>query len=669
LDNKEFAMKCWSLFKCIITTTFLVAAMAAFVEVGSAQSLKDRLKKAVEDAKNPQQQQQQQQKNPGQPSQQPKPATSDTNAPATSSQATSKPQPSGALATLPGSPAKIDSVLLVNGEPGLRFALSSHGGHLAAVTSKGSRVVMTEDGVEGPRFDEILPVDGASGAGWVHFNSDGSHYGYVGRSGQEYVVMMDQTEVGRGPISNGVIKAFGFTPGGKHLYYVTFVNDSSRTHSHLVVDGKAGPESNEIIQPLFSPDGEHHAYVLQIYPLSGQRSWALIVDGKRAAYQASPIGFTGDSAHLFTQVQNAGTVSELVDGKEFMKAQNVRLFLAPVGNAFVAVVRQGIPTQGGGDFVVIGTQKVMGSDCTGTAGISKVVWSEDGKHWAALCQATNNSWWVMADGKKGLDYQTVSDVAFNSEGKPVYVAANGTKRYMVVGDKESAGYATIIQPLFNGAFAPGVIRGKQVGFIGSTISGSADLSVVVGDNKPIVHKNAAALMLSPDGSRFAFTSTEGGVNVDGVDDGTAVADYQYLPEDSARFGGPVGKLLFSPDSKHIFHFGRLTTADTFGVVIDGKFFPVGRGIPSVPTFTPDSKHIFWVDREEGNSSVVYLDGKPATRIQFNQSQIGGWWDMGADGVLTVITQDGDAMKRLRITPPEDSSVDTLVAAAKPLPKK
>jgi hypothetical protein len=89
-----------------------------------------------------------------------------------------------------------------------------------------------------------------------------------------------------------------------------------------------------------------------------------------------------------------------------------------------------------------------------------------------------------------------------------------------------------------------------------------------------------------------------------------------------------------------------------------------------PTFTPDGKHLFWMAQDpRGGPLRVYADG-----LSCAQLASGGYllpsstrtWEMGEDGVLTVLGQDGEKMKRLRITASPDTSVETMLAAsAKP----
>ncbi|HEU5218756.1 MAG TPA: hypothetical protein VFU23_08850 [Gemmatimonadales bacterium] len=42
----------------------------------------------------------------------------------------------------------------------------------------------------------------------------------------------------------------------------------------------------------------------------------------------------------------------------------------------------------------------------------------------------------------------------------------------------------------------------------------------------------------------------------------------------------------------------------------------------------------------------------------------GWWDVGADGALTVVAPDQGSLKRIRITPGSSTSVETLLPRAK-----
>jgi len=161
------------------------------------------------------------------------------------------------------------------------------------------------------------------------------------------------------------------------------------------------------------------------------------------------------------------------------------------------------------------------------------------------------------------------------------------------------------------------------------------------------------------------------VNLDGTDIGTTAVEFQRPSKDNGQ-GSPRGYLVFSPDGTHLAFFTRHPQTTEFGVVIDGKFLAGGRGLTSNLQFTPDGKHLVWIDRMEGNLLAVYIDGKVAA--QYDPGAASPWgqsgnFEIAADGVISAITQDGDTMKRIRITPPADSSVDTLAGAAKALPKK
>ena len=121
------------------------------------------------------------------------------------------------------------------------------------------------------------------------------------------------------------------------------------------------------------------------------------------------------------------------------------------------------------------------------------------------------------------------------------------------------------------------------------------------------------------------------------------------------------EFVFSPDSKHVAYFGRQQNG-TYGIFVDGKFTAMPGTYPMNPTFTPDSRHLIWMDRPGGPAQVVYVDGRPALELVSNSSltTMPGTWEMGADGTLSVVGQSGDSLKRYRITPGADTSIDLLV---------
>ena len=146
-------------------------------------------------------------------------------------------------------------------------------------------------------------------------------------------------------------------------------------------------------------------------------------------------------------------------------------------------------------------------------------------------------------------------------------------------------------------------------------------------------------------------------------------------EDKRRGGLITSTFLFSPDSKHVVYPASLTTTFQPGLVIDGKFVPIptNNGIdPINPFFTPDSRHFIVTARTpvQGQPSAqqltVFVDGRPSARFEGAAGNLltNPWaWEMGQDGTLTALFLDGNDLKRVRITPANDTSVDTMVAAA------
>jgi WD40 repeat protein len=527
---------------------------------------------------------------------------------------------------------------------------------------------MMFDGVAGPPFDEIPNgISGLSGTG-VAFSDDGGHYAYVARQGQQWVVMADGKEVARGtPFGQGsgnpTVASIGFTPGGKHLYFSTYDQARGTYPWQFYFDGKPDAPLRDGAQPAFSPDGEHYAYVFQVNVETGNPLPALMVDGKRAPYAGGAPQWTADS-HLYTTmgVPRASAMDVLLDGKPIMRVGGVVMHMAPSGPAMLANVLVVDARGQRNNFLTIGNRRIPNSDCRGSAAINGVFFSADVKHWAIRCQDSNTAYWVMADGKKGQDYQSInSEVAFTAEGLPVYVATANAKQFVVVGDQELGPYGTV-QLQFtrgasgsSGAFEATSVAGSHVGFIAAEGTGGTTDRLVVVDGKVIKGQASSDFAFSPDGSHFAYV--DGWPNRAVVLDGTRriAAPLVFDPNENPK------AFVFSQDGKHLAFGSQVqSNAPGRGVAIDDGIFPTDAISTHGITFTPDGRHLLWMGVRSGNRRRIYVDGEPALDIDQPagpQQSAETWWSMGADGVLTVVAQDGGALKRFRITP-GTSSVDS-----------
>jgi hypothetical protein len=582
---------------------------------------------------------------------------------------------SASLSAAAQRPAKttVESQVLLAAEPGVQYAVSAKGQHVAAVALRGSRQVMVHDGVDGPRFDEILKLSTTT-ADKVQWSDDGNRFIYWGRVGQEYAVMVDGKEVHRGAWSaeaaargQSPVFEMGFAPRSKHWYVILLNQNSSRQNYQLVIDGKPGPVSQSSIAPVWSLDGEHHAYIQQIFPITApQPSLALIVDGKTAPYNAGEPQFTADGLHLFTKrmVPRASLTEVLANGQPFMRAESVQLHMSPTGPGVLGVVWS-TAQNARVSFLTVGNRKVPGSECADNAGLSGIYISSDAKHFAAKCRT-----WIMADAKKGQEYADgVSNVAFTADGRAVYQALTNGKTFLIVGDQESDGYASIesetavtrAQRLTsNFTPAPAVIRGNKVGYIARVAQSGNNFVVVVDGNKPLSAVNATHLTFSPDGSRFAFLAGHPYQNA--TVDGTAYS--QMNVDGGVGNVGYQGTFQWSADNKHV---AWIVGTPSQGVAIDGKYIATG-GMTRFLKFTADGKRLVWlVLNPAAPRHLIFVDGVQVLDLPQNlplENEADIYWSFPEDGSIVLVAQDGDAMKRFKITPGSETSVETVLAKAK-----
>jgi hypothetical protein len=661
-----------SIFSSALLIASVVNAPAAFAQQSQnpIQAMKDAWKQAKQQVEQQQKgQQPQQPQKPGQP-----------NAGAKNQQG-----PAGAQGgrKRQQSSAKVEPALMAANEEGLKFTISEPGGHVAAIAHRGSRMVVLFDGAEGPKFDSIVPTQNG-GINLIEFSPDGNRYAYVGRSGNEDVIMVDGKEITRFDEANTVLtpgvfnaQSIDFTPNSKHFYFILHPNSTSGHESqkaHFYWDGVPGPMWAD--QALISPDGDHYAYYLREPNPNGETD-TLILDGKPAGYLASKPQFTFDGKHLFTQVYYSRPTSYtevLLDGKSIMKANAVLLYMPPAGYNFLAVLGTGI-----GDnyrFLVSGGKKIEGSECRGTGGYDEITFTPDGKHWAARCDSRPGFHFVVADGKKGLEYGEISMLNFTADGSVIYFARQGQQMYVVLGSEESEPYNNLIPAQSNvevGVPGPTVV-GNHIGYV-SYLPGQGTMTMHV-DGKTFTGKSVGNLQFSPDGKHFAFVrqtpENDNKLVVDGVDQpGT----FKEMDRISSGGKNTQSTFVFSPDSNHIAWSGIGTDQQTPGIFVDGKFMPESEpGIsPLHLSFTADSKHIVYQSIVRGDSTTypVFVDGRITnTGVGSNSSLIrsSSSWRLGDDGSLTMFGQDQDGLKRFHVTPADDTGVATVTGGASMLAK-
>jgi hypothetical protein len=370
-------------------------------------------------------------------------------------------------------------------------------------------------------------------------------------------------------------------------------------------------------------------------------------------------------------VAGTNATEVLLDGKPVMKAMSPQIYTTPVGAGFMTIVTQGTPGTGI-HFLTMGTQRIPGTDCPWSPGYSNIEFSPDGKHWAAACHGSSASYWVVVDGKKGQEYQTIQPAGFTADGRLVYGAGMRNQTFMVVGDQESDGYGSILSAsdpmtavyekrLFSlpSLGAPAALAGNHVAFTAANGNGGTMLTVMV-DGKALQRESAGRVIFNADGSHFGFTfgnSQSRTLNIDGKDLTGNVMTFQQPGNGRNR---PRGEFVFSPDGRRVAYF-VMQPNNNSAIYVDGKPAAVFAGSqPENLTFTPDGKHLLWLAGVSG-SQIVYVDGRQALKVDGNsQIQLSpGAWEVGADGTLTVVSQAGDAIKRFRITPGADTSVDTI----------
>ena len=567
------------------------------------------------------------------------------------------------------------------------YTLSPRGVHVAALVSKGSRFVVLVDGVEGPRMDQMLSLDGMpylaanqqAASIPALFSDDGAHCAYFTKAGDEYTVMLDGKELTRGKYELSTLNRglLTFSAGGKHLYFC----ESTTGGYHIVMDGKPGPVSHKPPQVVTSPDGAHYAYVGTL--ADGMETPWGFVDGKQVKYFGEDLRFTGKQ-HLVATLKVKAEMALNIDGRNVIVANNIsQISISPTGGEIAAVV---YTAKANKTVLVVNGKPVAGTE---GVGVQNVFFSPDDKHFAVLWGGNNP--YMIIDGKKGQQYQMIDSGGNSSNGiamarswasglpigtqmtldaavpmfpaftsdssKFLYVATTAGKAFLVTNEDESDGY-----PAISPVLSP---DGKHVAFIATrgynkpAIGLDGKMVPLKGRESGLVREAVNSLAFTPDGAHLVVTAN-GVFYIDGVELPDLVCPGQYL---------------YSPDSHHLLMVATsVSNPNRAGLFLDGKLVAPGPAITNLiarPTFTPDSKHLFWIGHrppetsDDRESAVLYVDGKP-TSIHFiteGDASMSGNWEVSADGVLNFVARSNDDLKRFRVTPAPDRTLTTMLAEA------
>ena len=620
----------------------------------SAQSVWDQLKAQAKKAKQGATPATQPAAKPGQPAT--KPGAAGAAGPAAGDSGPFTPPPGTVITPM---------VLGPSSTPMSSVSVSPMGVHASVTTQSGSRLVVLLDGVPGPKLDKML-VGGAQGG--AIYSPDGNHSAYCAAIGSQWVVFKDGQQDSSGPaLADGSTNTeqcqIAFTSNSQHLYYSSAQPISPSLNAYrLVWDAKPGPlgfPGKSYV--AYSPDGNHLAYPL-VPPNAPGPTQQFVVDTIVAPYKSDNFKFAGEGLHIFSTIRLTSTgpratqvMEGLIDGKAVVKADEVRWFVPPTGMMAVAVLTK-IGSPAPTDALVVNGQLVAGSQTQPGGRYNNVVFSPDGKHYAASGVGGGRAF-VFADGKKQQVYQSIG---LNATGVVGYTADSSALEYLAtnsgsVWDVRNGEESDQLQMPLAPVFAPKgghslVISYKEVLLDGKPLQ--------LGD---LTRSTTSAASFSPDGQHFAFVvqNAQGRIlYVDGVPQSAYVMTTNGgLTKDGTR------AYVWSEDSKHIGYMCRPNNPagnnDVYACV-DGKAVHLGTGYGNI-AFSADGNHVFWGKIVGQGVFRVFVDGKPVYEGKSHDQggMLYGVWEPQPDGSLRFLVEDATNISRISVMPSSSTSLASL----------
>ena len=386
-----------------------------------------------------------------------------------------------------------------DGKPGRRYAgvdapaFSQDGSTLAYVATKEAKqcaVVVNEE--EDPAFQAVVPAT-------VALSGRGKRQAYLASQLGRPIMVIDgqvQGNAGLTPLSAQPV----FSPNGSKVAYAARHHPSRKLC--VVVNGLAGDRQGAVgdlhdgLDPrflTFSADGTHLAYAAQegakwFRVLDGKRGppfdgvgidFVFSADGKRTAYT----GRNGPMRALVVDGKVEAKIEGIVDGTLTFSPDGRRLACAVAkhdGSAYLWVDGTAGPVHDDiGGSVPPGSALNRSSGASGLGAGAGVLFSPDSRHLAYLARSgqtrrvyldgqaeevemdflvsgmvfsgdsrrlahggrRGNRFFLVADGKKGADYDALGYFGFSPDGKHLaFTAQKGDKMVIVVDGQERAQY-------------------------------------------------------------------------------------------------------------------------------------------------------------------------------------------------------------------------------------
>jgi hypothetical protein len=507
--------------------------------------------------------------------------------------------------------------------------ISSAGQHVGLVQSKGSRVVVVVDGVEGEPWDEI-PVLRPGSSTRVLFSERGGHYAYRARRGGENFIVVD----GKPRATSAEFSSVVFSPDGQRFAYAYV--QANRTSSTFVVDGASkeipgilwskDPKQASII---FSPDGKRYAYTT----ITGT-AMSVTLDGQRGAsfdgimfpqFSADSRRFLylGTGGATAKDAVNGGTL--VVDGKpEALPAEwaaSSHPTFSPDGHryAFISARRVG---NGSIDYRLV----IDGTPSSSYFKVSEFCFSPDSKHIGAVALIGASARAIITlDGRQvGPEYANASNVQFTGDSAHIIaIASSPSGAFFAIDGAEAGPYIT--SSVLDIAVSD---VGGHYAYQARTSGESGVYQIIVDGQKVAAAQERAIFAFSQNGLRSAFS-------VEARSGRCVYVDKKALPYVLGRPApAAASPFVFSPDAVHLAFVGHREASGN-GLVFDGKIGAEGFSLDFLK-FSSDSKHFAFAGKSDAGRWTIFLDGKSVSEVDGLFLGKAETWGFETDDSLTVL---------------------------------